>query len=104
MSAFDREIGHRRHFTRDSLRRLLAENGLEVERTAGYGFPFFNLYRLVVILRGRRLMGDVASDSGDAASRPAELAMTAFRGLFTLNLPWGLGGWQIVGVARVGDR
>jgi trans-aconitate methyltransferase len=39
MSAFDRSIGHRRHFTPDSLAQVLRESGFRVERTERTGFP-----------------------------------------------------------------
>lgn len=98
MSAFDRHIGHRQHFAPKELRRLLERAGFEVERVTGAGFPFFNLYRLVVILRGRRLVSDVAAGE---TSKPARLAMALFAYLFRLNLdssPWG---WQMVAYARL---
>jgi SAM-dependent methyltransferase len=101
MSAFDRHIGHRGHFSAARLHGLLAGSGFEVERTATAGFPFFNLYRLTVILRGERLVTDAAGGEGGAASPAARLAMAVFRALFALNLPLGPRGWQIVGVARV---
>jgi 2-polyprenyl-3-methyl-5-hydroxy-6-metoxy-1,4-benzoquinol methylase len=96
MSAFDRHIGHRRHHTAASLRELLAAAGLEVERSTGAGFPFFNLYRLVVVLRGERMVGDAAG----TPSRAARLAMAAFRALLSLPAPYGRWGWQRVAVAR----
>ena len=104
MSAFDRHIGHRRHFSPGDLRRLLESVGLEVETTAGVGFPFFNLYRLVVIARGDRLVGDLASGEERAASPTAQAVMSVFRALFALNLPRGPWGWQVVGVARLPGR
>ena len=58
-SAFDRHIGHRRHFTATRLRRLLEESGFEDIEVHRAGFPFFDLYRLVVIARGKRLIADV---------------------------------------------
>lgn len=103
-SAFDQHIGHRRHFTPADLRALFVEAGFEVETTHGVGFPFFNLYRSVVIVRGNRLIADVASGQGGPASLGARIVMTAFRILFTLNLPKSPWGWQIVGVARVPQR
>src|SRR5450432_711405 len=48
MSAFDRHIGHRRHFTQARLAQTLVDAGLEVGVVHGAGFPFFNLYRLTV--------------------------------------------------------
>jgi 2-polyprenyl-3-methyl-5-hydroxy-6-metoxy-1,4-benzoquinol methylase len=100
MSAFDRHIGHRRHFSADDLGALLGEAGFEVESTSGAGFPFFNLYRGVVILRGRRLVEDVSGGGGGSESRLAQAAMAAFRPLFRLNRLQGGRGWQTVAVAR----
>lgn len=100
MSAFDRHIGHRRHFTPAGLAALLDTAGFAVDRADGAGFPFFNLYRLVVIARGRRLVADVAS-GGDAPVSPlAGLVMDLFGRLFALNPSTGRLGWQITAVAR----
>lgn len=102
MSAFDRHIGHRRHYTPASLAAALRLAGYEVEMTAGAGFPFFNLYRRLVIARGERLVDDVRS--GGAPVGAARLAMATFRQLFRLNTmtsPWGV---QIIGVARAPHR
>ncbi len=101
-SAFDLHIGHRRHYDPPALAELLTEAGFERVVTFGAGFPFFNLYRLAVVARGRRLVEDVAvQDEGGSLSRTARLTMRAFDLLFRLNLmatPWG---WQIVGAARL---
>jgi len=59
MSAFDHHIGHRQHFTRASITAPLQQSGFEVERVTLSGFPFFNLYRGVVIARGEKLATDV---------------------------------------------
>jgi trans-aconitate methyltransferase len=97
MSAFDRHIGHRQHFTPDALRTLLEDAGFEVERAVRAGFPFFNLYRLTVLLRGRRLVNDADGDG----SRAARAVMKLFGVLFRLNIassPWG---WQVLATARL---
>jgi len=99
-SAFDRHIGHRRHFSPDDLAALLSEAGFEVESASGAGFPFFNLYRSVVILRGRRLVEDVSGGGTGSESRLARTAMAAFRPLFRLNRLHGRRGWQTVAVAH----
>ena len=99
-SAFDLHIGHRRHYRPRELRDLLEGVGLVVERATGAGFPFFNLYRLAVVLRGEKLVDDVKSGGGAAASPAALAMMRTFGLLFTLNVassPWG---WQIVASAR----
>ncbi len=95
-SEFDRHIGHRRHFTPAQLRALLTSSGFDVELATTAGFPFFNLYRLVVISRGKRLIADTQSGSSPLATA----VMALFRPLFSLNVlgsPWG---WQIVAAAR----
>ena len=98
MSAFDRHIGHRAHHTPQELAAVLERAGFEIERASGAGFPFFNLYRLLIVARGERLVDDVAGGAGSPAAR---LAMRAFGLLFRLNLsasPWG---WQTIVLARV---
>lgn len=98
MSAYDRHIGHRAHYDSETIASTLEASGFDVERAMAAGYPFFNLYRLAVIARGRRLV-DVA-----ASGRPPALtgiAMRIFAVLFQVNLrsfPWG---WQIVAVARL---
>ena len=100
MSAFDRYIGHRQHFDRRKIRSMLEQAGYSVERTYLSGFPFFNLYRLLVIARGKRLAQDVESKSGAASSGPASFAMKLFRVLFHANLLDSPFGWQVVAIAR----
>ena len=60
----DRHIGHRRHFTPADLAQVLGAAGFTVETATGAGFPFFNLYRLTVILRGARLKDDASGEPG----------------------------------------
>ena len=98
-SAFDEHIGHRRHFTPKSLRALLGDAGFDVERVARAGFPFFNLYRLAVIARGRKLIADLESGGTDGAG--AQGAVLKF---FDVAFKWNLAssplGWQMVALAR----
>jgi len=95
MSAFDKHIGHRRHFTPERLRQLLLDAGLQVESLNGAGFPFFNLYRLTVVARGKKLI----DDAGGALPASARAAIWAFTKLFRLNRIETLRGWQLVAVA-----
>jgi 2-polyprenyl-3-methyl-5-hydroxy-6-metoxy-1,4-benzoquinol methylase len=97
MSAFDRHIGHRRHYTQETLSAVLEAAGLEVERVAAAGFPFHSLYRLAVLARGRNLAADVAGPS----SWFRRGVMRAFDATFRLNLPTSPWGWQLVAIARV---
>jgi SAM-dependent methyltransferase len=99
-SAFDRHIGHHRHFTAADLRGVLVDAGFSVERVLRAGFPFFNLYKLAVIARGRRLIADVEYRAPDSAPSIAELAATRFFGMgFRHNRDDFPLGWQIAAVA-----
>lgn len=98
MSAFDERIGHRRHYTPSLLAQTFEEAGLRTAATFGAGFPFFNLYRRVVIARGQSLAADVSSWQG-TPSAAARMAMAAFRPLLAVSLPRSPWGIQIVGVA-----
>lgn len=101
MSAFDRHIGHRTHYTRDTLRDVIVEAGLEVEQVTSAGFPFFNLYRRLVIMRGDRLIDDVDSSSGADLPRSARAIMRGFDVAFRTNRADSRWGTQMVAVARV---
>jgi hypothetical protein len=93
MSAFDKHIGHRQHFSIPGLKSLLEESGYSQCKVWGAGFPFFNLYRLVVILRGQKLVDD-ASQAGKPMSLASRLVMSLFGILFRLNLNRSTLGWQ----------
>jgi len=96
-SAFDRHIGHRRHYDRSTLTCMLQDAGFDVEQVLAAGFPAFNLYKLVVIARGKRLIGD--ADESDGNARLARVAMAAFGPLFRLAHPNSRWGWQLLAVA-----
>jgi SAM-dependent methyltransferase len=98
MSSFDRRIGHRRHYSPELLWQTIEEAGLFPAAVFGAGFPFFNLYRRVVITRGERLADDVSSWDGRPATA-ARLAMAVFRPLLEASLPRTPWGSQIVGLA-----
>jgi SAM-dependent methyltransferase len=102
-TAFDIHIGHRRHYNRSSLRELLESAGISVERVEGAGFPFFNLYRLTVLLRGKRLVEDFASGASGVNTRSARLIIRCFSFLFKANGRSGSLGWQMIAVGRVTD-
>jgi 2-polyprenyl-3-methyl-5-hydroxy-6-metoxy-1,4-benzoquinol methylase len=101
MSDFDRHIGHRTHYNQATITQLLIAAGFNVEKVYLAGFPFFNLYRLMVILRGKRLILDVETNTdGSPSGLLASLMMRIFRILFKLNLGHSRFGWQIFAVAR----
>jgi SAM-dependent methyltransferase len=98
MSAFDKHIGHRKHYSPQDLESLLLNAGFRVEKVAGFGFPFQNLYRLVLIARGSGLIQMVSQ-------KPSLLIRSGyhiFNALSWMNLNrWG---WQIVAIARLPER
>lgn len=95
MSAFDKHIGHLRHFTPNSLAETLRAAGFDAPAIKGAGFPFFNLYRLAVIGRGEGLIAEAAGPPALAT----RLAMHAFGWLFKLNTSGTQRGWQLLAVA-----
>ncbi len=102
MSAYDRHIGHRRHFAAGALDEVMREAGLDVALLARAGFPFFNLYRGLVIARGERLVHDASVQPAETGqSWLMRLAMGTFRPLLPLSLPRSPLGWQTIGVGRV---
>ena len=101
-SAFDRHIGHYRHFDARSLRTTLSSAGLEVDRVLRAGFPGFNLYKLAVLARGDKLIHDVESrPSGGKPSRAEAMATGFFGQLFRVNRDDFPLGWQMAAVAHV---
>jgi SAM-dependent methyltransferase len=100
MSAFDRQIGHRQHFDRLKLCRILERSGYSAESVFATGFPFFNLYRLLVIAGGNRLARDVKTESRGVTAALAGHLMKLFGFLFRANIRDSRFGWQLVAVAR----
>lgn len=100
MSAFDKHIGHRRHWRPEDIDRVLCDAGYEPQRVSGVGFPFFNLYRCLVILRGRKLIQDISASPSGTASPAARLAMAVFQRLIRLDLNSSRHGWQMIAQAR----
>ncbi len=98
ISAFDRHIGHRRHYTPELLRQTLEDAGLVAAMVGGAGFPFFNVYRWFVLTRGDRVINDVLASDG-RLTLPARIAMLAFTPLLTLSLPRSRWGTQMFAVA-----
>ena len=97
-SAFDLHIGHRRHYSPGELETLMRAAGYAPLFVQGAGFPFFNLYRLAVILRGDRLVRDL--DQKHALSSTSKTAMALFDRLFLLNTDHTRLGWQTFGAFR----
>ncbi len=99
-TAFDKHIGHRKHFTEQSLRDLLDTSGFEVLKVRRAGFPFFDLYKLVLLLRGKALIADFDEGGSAPPSRLASAMLRFFDRAFHWNLSSSPFGWQLIAVAR----
>jgi 2-polyprenyl-3-methyl-5-hydroxy-6-metoxy-1,4-benzoquinol methylase len=100
-SAFDVHIGHRRHYSPTALARLVEQAGYATCTLTGAGFPFFNLYKLTIILRGRKLAQDISgAEHGPRLTGAAALVMAGFDRLFAFNRDRSRFGWQTFGVFR----
>lgn len=97
MNAFYRHIGHRRHYSPKELAALVEGAGFHVEAAYGAGFPFFNLFRMLITARGEKLVGDVSGKPGLVV----RVGMALFEVLFRCNV--NLWGWQTVVIARPGN-
>ena len=101
-SAFDKHIGHFRHFTAPALHQVLTDAGLDVDRVLRTGFPFFNLYKLAVVARGQKLVDDMEHrPPGTEASRLEKAVTGFFTRTFPLNRDDARLGWQLAAVAHV---
>ena len=97
---FDIEIGHLRHFTRATVRGTFESAGFEVLDARGAGFPFFNLYKLAVLIRGTK----VAEDFEGETFFLFKVIMKFFRVLFRISRTKSKLGWQITVLARNPDN
>jgi len=101
-TAFDKHIGHYRHFTAEALHQVLGDAGLDVDMVLSTGFPFFNLYKLAVMARGQKLVREVQERQPNAEPSKLEaLAGVVFRQGFKLNRAYTRYGWQIAALAHV---
>jgi len=108
MSAFDKVIGHQRHYTPKDLETLLSRAGFEVLETLAWGFPFHSFYRTAVrVASGFTVPGQAKqkNDPGAATGMVSKLLGSAYsvsgkalKPLFYLNASrWGE---QTIAVAR----
>jgi 2-polyprenyl-3-methyl-5-hydroxy-6-metoxy-1,4-benzoquinol methylase len=101
MNAFEKSIGHRQHFTSESIASLVASAGMRVLKVERAGFPFFNLYKIVGFLRGDRLRADAETkSSGEGPALGMKIALMAFDVLFKFNLENTSFGWQLIIVSQ----
>lgn len=95
MSALDRHLGHRKHYTRSLLVQELHAAGFRSVRAFCAGFPFHNLYRGAVVMRGQAIIHDAQAQPAGWLAAAYRLAHWSFR----LNLPSSPWGWQLLALA-----
>lgn len=92
-------MGHHRHYTPESLTRLIESRGFRVKRLFRWGFPFHSLYRWAINLRARNLWGRYTQDRYSAS----QIALChALYALFFLNS--SRAGNQLYCLAEVVER
>lgn len=94
MNAFYEHIGHRKHYSPSELAALLDRSGFSAESAFGAGFPFFNLFRLLLTIRGPKFISDVRGKP----SLAVRIASHIFEALFHFNS--SRVGWQTFAIAR----
>jgi 2-polyprenyl-3-methyl-5-hydroxy-6-metoxy-1,4-benzoquinol methylase len=94
----DRYFGHRRHYSRKGVASLLTECGFVVTSSSASGFPFFNAYRLGLLLGGSTLSNRVVAPERLRPVLATRFVFWLFRGLFRIPTPRRLG-WQLFVVA-----
>ena len=95
MNAFDRSIGHVRHYSVASLSALLADNGFGVSRSYAWGFPFHTAFRMGIGMAPTVV--DSFSDSRMSTSK--RMLFRLIGALFWLNLRSRHVGRQLVAAA-----
>lgn len=93
---FDIEIGHLQHFSKRSICKLFEDAGFESIEVSRAGFPFFNLYKVIVMARGKKVKNDYEGKTTVAF----RVALWIFGVLFRLNKRDSAIGWQLVVKAR----
>jgi 2-polyprenyl-3-methyl-5-hydroxy-6-metoxy-1,4-benzoquinol methylase len=102
MAAFEKHIGHRTHYTKKKLSALLQSAGYNTFSIQAAGFPFFNLYKMMTILRGKKLINDVKIQHQKKLSNVMmSFIMKMFHILFKLNINSIPLGWQLIAVVKV---
>ncbi len=93
MNAFDRSIGHRKHYRVPELRSLLEGAGFASVRVRAWGFPFHTLFRLALAV----VPAATEEFRDEKLGRMHRLAFKLLDALFYLNVRSRWVGRQLVG-------
>ena len=95
----DRHFGHRRHYDARAITRLLDAADLVPVDIRAHGFPFFNIYRLGIVIGGAYLTHRVLDTTRSRPRLWTRSLFVAFDRLLRFELPRRRWGWQFVVVA-----
>jgi 2-polyprenyl-3-methyl-5-hydroxy-6-metoxy-1,4-benzoquinol methylase len=90
-SAYDQAVGHLRRYTKTSLRRDMADAGLEIIRIAYWGMsllPLLALRKVLTSFKTENLIARGFNPPGRLADKILRMAMTAELAV-THEMPWG---------------
>ena len=102
-SKYDKHIGHRQHYSKNLLLETLSKAGYTNIQIFRAGFPIFNLYKLMTILAGKRLIQSASSTEGVAESKLIRIISKVFNSLFRYSFSNSLFGWQLIALAEIKD-
>ena len=98
ISYFDRFIGHHRHYTSESLAKELVESNFEVVEIKQIGFPIVNIVRIWCLLRGKKIVLDLANPTKFFDSATGRAITKFFSIIGQVNSPFG---WQLIAVVKM---
>jgi len=102
-SAYDKHIGHRQHYSKRLLMTTLLNAGYKNVRIYRAGFPIFNVYKLLTIMAGRKLIETASVSEQHGESKLTVLISKTFNLIFKFSLPNFPLGWQLVATADVSE-
>lgn len=97
-SFFDRLIGHKRHYTRDSLFKLLKESGFSDITISRSGFPGVTFIKVASFLRGKWILKDLEKSKGK--SKTLDFSFKLMELLLQYSLEDSRLGWQLIANCR----
>ena len=100
-SEYDKHIGHRQHFSKRLLTETLTCAGYKNIKIFRAGFPVFNIYKLMTILAGKKLIQTASVTEDHRDSKMIGFLSKAFNPLFKCSLPNFPFGWQLVAIAEI---
>lgn len=100
MNEFEKHIGHRKHYTKTELEKLLLDSGYKNIKIYQAGFPFFNFYKILGFLRGKKLIADAGTYNHNQPSFLVRVFSRLLLPLMKINLTNSRWGWQLVAMAN----